>query len=268
MLKGIRLVSTDFDGTLFAEFENPPVPMRLQQLLKDLQDDGAKWVINTGRDMSSLMATLGRSNLMVKPDYLVLVERDIFLHRESSYVPHDPWNEQCRRAHEELFSRLQKDHKRLVDWINARFRAMIYEDPFSPVCVIAESNADMDIIHQFMDEYAEGIPHLAVVRNDVYARFGHSSFNKGTALAELTRMMGVSRDRVFAVGDHFNDLPMLNRQYAAMLAAPANAVPVTRAAIANQGGYQCSLPHGEGVAEALEHFLRVKTADAPNPESE
>jgi hypothetical protein len=26
----IQLISTDFDGTLFAEFENPPIPERLQ----------------------------------------------------------------------------------------------------------------------------------------------------------------------------------------------------------------------------------------------
>jgi len=49
----IKLISTDFDGTLFAEFENPPIPERLITLIGDLQARGAKWIINTGRDMSS-----------------------------------------------------------------------------------------------------------------------------------------------------------------------------------------------------------------------
>ena len=44
----IKLISTDFDGTLFAEFENPPIPEALQQLIGDLQAQGAKWAINTG----------------------------------------------------------------------------------------------------------------------------------------------------------------------------------------------------------------------------
>ena len=29
----IKIISTDFDGTLFAEFENPQVPGELQRLL-------------------------------------------------------------------------------------------------------------------------------------------------------------------------------------------------------------------------------------------
>ena len=57
----IKLLSTDFDGTLFAEFENPPIPMELQELIGRLQAGGAKWAINTGRDMSSLMEALGAS---------------------------------------------------------------------------------------------------------------------------------------------------------------------------------------------------------------
>ena len=81
----IKLISTDFDGTLFAEFESPPIPDRLQALIHQLQGQGAKWVIKTGRDMSSLMETLGRSRLSVEPDFLVLVEREIFLHSDSHY---------------------------------------------------------------------------------------------------------------------------------------------------------------------------------------
>src|SRR5206468_3501352 len=56
----IRLISTDFDGTLHAECENPPVPLDLQQLIAKLQRHGAKWVINTGRDLSSVMEGIAR----------------------------------------------------------------------------------------------------------------------------------------------------------------------------------------------------------------
>src|ERR1700722_20129908 len=74
----IKLISTDFDGTLFAEFENPPVPLALQRIIGQLQDHGARWVINTGRDLSSLMESLGRAHLAIKPDFLVVVEREVY----------------------------------------------------------------------------------------------------------------------------------------------------------------------------------------------
>jgi HAD superfamily hydrolase (TIGR01484 family) len=251
----IQLLSTDFDGTLFAEFESPPIPVELQELIGRLQAGGAKWAINTGRDMSSLMEALGRSGIAIEPDYLVLVEREIHCHHDSQYVGIEHWNSACARAQAEVFSRVHADLPGIVAWINARFHARIYEDAFSPFCLIAANTADMDRIHQYLEEYCKAVPHLTVVRNDVYARFSHIAYNKGTALAELTRLLGLRRAQVFAAGDHFNDLPMLSTQYARFLAAPANAVPEVQAAVRRQGGYVSPRAHGQGVADAIKYYL-------------
>src|ERR1039457_5283394 len=112
----IKLISTDFDGTLFAEFESPPIPESLQQLIGGLQSRGAKWVINTGRDMSSLMEALARSRISIEPDYLVLVEREIYVHADSQYIGLEEWNVACARAQAELFARIRTDVPRIVAW--------------------------------------------------------------------------------------------------------------------------------------------------------
>jgi hypothetical protein len=251
----LRLISTDFDGTLFAEFESPPIPEVLQALLGRLQAGGAKWVINTGRDMSSLMEALGRAQISVEPDFLVLVEREIYAHHDSQYVGLEEWNRSCVRSHAEVFARIAPDIPRLVDWINTRFHARIYEDAYSPLCLITSTNGDMDAILGYLSDYCRRVPGLAIVRNDVYARFCHADFNKGTALAELTRRLGLTSRQVFAAGDHLNDLPMLSTNYAACLGAPANAVEPVKQAVAGQGGHVSPHSHGTGVADALEHFL-------------
>ncbi len=250
------IVSTDFDGTLFAEFENPPIPEKLQTLLSDLQGKGVKWVINTGRDMSSLMEALGRSGITVKPDYLVLVEREIHLHHESQYLPLEQWNSACTSAHQALFDTIRSDLPTIIEWINSRFQAMVYEDAYSPFCLIAGNNGDADLIHKYLDNYSRSVPGLAVVRNDVYARFSHHDYNKGTALDELARRLGCRAHQVCAIGDHLNDLPMLSKAHAAFIAAPANAVEPVKAHVRSQDGYVSSLSHGEGVVDALMHFLR------------
>src|SRR5262245_53441752 len=113
----IQLISTDFDGTLFAEFENPPVPERLQELISTLQGEGAKWVINTGRDMSSLMETLGRGHLWVEPDYLVLVEREIHLLKDAQYVGLEEWNQGCALAQAGVFSQIRPRLPEAIEWI-------------------------------------------------------------------------------------------------------------------------------------------------------
>jgi hydroxymethylpyrimidine pyrophosphatase-like HAD family hydrolase len=251
----IRLLSTDFDGTLFAEFENPPIPVRLQELIADLQSRGAKWAINTGRDMSSLMEALARSGIEIEPDYLVLVEREIFVHHDSQYLPLEPWNSECHACHREVFTRVRPDLPRLIQWIEQRFHARIYEDPYSPLCIIAAHNRDMDEIHGFLDGYCSSLPELTVVRNDVYARFSHVGYSKGTALAELSRQLGIGPEQVFAAGDHLNDLPMLTRRYAHYLAAPANAVPEVRRQLELEGGRVSEQLHGYGIAEVLSAYL-------------
>jgi HAD superfamily hydrolase (TIGR01484 family) len=251
----IKLISTDFDGTLFAEFENPPIPEKLQQVIGDLQARGVKWAINTGRDMSSLMEALGRADISIEPDYLVLVEREIHEHRDSLYTSLHEWNDGCIRAHNELFALVMQDIPQIIEWINKRFHATIYADAYSPFCLIAGNNGAADVIHAFLNEYSKRIPHLMVVRNDVYARFSHADYNKGTALAELTRRLGFTCADVFAVGDHLNDLPMLQTTYARWLAAPGNAVPEVKAAVRRQAGFVSELPHGYGVAEALASCL-------------
>ena len=85
-------------------------------------------------------------------------------------------------------------------------------------------------------------------------------FNKGTALAEITRRLGLTAAEVFAAGDHLNDLPMLNRRYAQFLAAPANAVAPVQQALRRQGGYLSTGLCGEGVAEALRFYLAANAA--------
>jgi len=256
MKSSLGLISTDFDGTIFAEFENPPIPAELQELIREQQACGAKWVINTGRDMSSLMESLARAGVAIKPDFLVLVEREIYLHRDSSYLALEEWNAACSRAHAELFARVHNDLPRIVGWISSRFRATLYEDAYSPFCMIAGNNGDADAIHEYLIEYCRTVPHLTVVRNDVYARFSHQAFNKGTALAELSRRLGISPKDVFAIGDHLNDVPMLSLQYAHCLAAPSNAVETVKGAVRDQNGYVSNLPHGLGVADAIRFYLR------------
>ena len=252
----IQLLSTDFDGTLFAEFENPPVPLKLQKLIGELQAQGVIWVINTGRDLSSLMEAMGRAHLSVKPDFLVLVEREIYCHENSQYVELADWNRDCTHAHSELFLRVREDVPHLMSWVNERFRATVYEDPYSPFCLIAERNEDADVIHEYLNLYCEKIPNLTVVRNDVYARFSHARYNKGTALSELARRLNISTEHVLAAGDHLNDIPMLSRKHARHLVAPLNAIEVVKELVSGQQGYVSHLPHGHGIADGIEFYLK------------
>ncbi len=252
----IKLISTDFDGTLHADHEDPPVPHDLQELIASLQVRGAKWVINTGRDLGSLLETLGRARLRIKPDYVVVVEREIYCHQEARFADLPEWNMKCRTVHAELFARVTHDVPRLTEWVNRRNRATVYSDAYSPFCIIAESNDEMDAIQQMMEAYCAEVPGLTVVRNDVYSRFSHVDFNKGTALAELGRLIGVTPEETFAAGDHYNDIPMLSGIPAKCIVCPDNAIPPIKELVRQQRGYISHQPWGHGVARGLEFYLQ------------
>lgn len=251
----LKLISTDFDGTLLSGYDHPVIPERFTSLIARLQSRGIKWAINTGRDMSSLMETLARSNVPVQPDFLVLVEREIYKHDGVRYAPVEQWNTACTRDHERLFERIRPEMPGLMSWVNDRFRATVYEDVWSPFCLIAGNNDDADLIHARLDELTRRHPELAVVRNDVYARFSHVDYNKGTALAELSRMLGLKADEVLTAGDHLNDLPMMRTEFARCLVAPANAIPQVKEVVRRQGGFVSEQVAGVGVAEGIEHFM-------------
>jgi len=258
----IKLISTDFDGTLFAEFENPPIPERLVSLIGELQSRGAKWIINTGRDMSSLMEALARAQIRIQPDFLVLVEREIYRHDGVRYASVAEWNAACTSDHTTLFERVRPEVASLTEWVNSRFRATVYEDPYSPFCVIAGNNGEADLIHTRMNEFCSKFSQLAVVRNDVYARFSHVAYNKGTALAEISRRLTVKPAEILAAGDHLNDLPMLKSEFARYLVAPHNAIAEVKAVVTCQQGFVSQFCCGNGTAEGLEYHLNSKNNPA------
>lgn len=253
----VRLVSTDFDGTIHEEFVRPGIPAALQRKISDLQKSGVTWVINTGRGMTSLMQSLEHADIEVRPDFVVLVEREIFRRDASGgYVPVEPWNTACQQDHDGLFDSLSSHMARLRTELVRDFAAEIYEDPHSPICVIAQNDLQMDTIETAIRLNLQPFPSSQVVRNSVYLRLSHHRYSKGTALAEIQRILGVTSEHTVVAGDHLNDLPMLDRSYARYLISPQNSVPTVRTRIQEQGGYLARENAGLGVLEGL-HALGV-----------
>lgn len=250
----IRLVSTDFDGTIHEDFAHSPVPDALQDRLLAMQAVGVTWVINTGRDLASLMESMGRAHLRVRPDFVVTVEREIHRHVGGHYEPVEPWNGNCVREHNALYLTHSETLARLSAMMETRYDATFYSDMWSPICVIARTNAQMDAIQTELEQFCLEVPELMPVRNDVYVRLSHRDYSKGTALQQIQRLLGLGPENCFAAGDHLNDLSMLRREVAHWLATPANGLPQVKNQVKGEGGFLASRTCGEGVLEALDRF--------------
>lgn len=254
----IRLISTDFDGTIHDPSVPLPIPGEFIGRVRAAKRDGAKWIVNTGREMEDVLGKLRALGVEPLPDYIVEVERHIHESDRGLWRAHEEWNDACQADHDDLFAGAGGPMGRIREWVTGRFAAHVYEDPWSPLCIIAERGADADRIHARIEEECRGIAELTVVRNEVYFRFGHVKYSKGTALGEIARREGVAREEVFAVGDHYNDLPMLDGTHAGVVAAPSNAINEVKTAVRAAGGYVASRPCGFGVVEALDFFAGSK----------
>ena len=232
------------------------MPRALQTQLAQLQAAGAQWVINTGRTLDDLHLGLGRAQLSVQPDYVVVVEREVFHCVNGGYEPFTEWNAACARTQAALFARIAARLPELFDWIHLHYDANVFEDEWSPFCLIARDNQDADGIQEHVDLFFADEPHLTFVRNDIYGRLSHSDFTKGTALSELARQLSIPREGIFVAGDHWNDLSMLQPDRAEWIVAPANAVDAVRAHMESINGFIAHSPCGEGVLEGLEWALQ------------
>jgi HAD superfamily hydrolase (TIGR01484 family) len=252
----VRLLSTDFDGTLVAHGSDPVLDAGCMELIRDLQSDGAVWAVNTGRSLDLLESGLTDFDFPFHPDYILTSERDIFrpASNGSRWEPFGDWNERCARDHADLFTSASSVLAEVLDFVNQKTRARVIYLDEGPEGLIAQSETEMDEITAFIDEARARQPKFNYQRNTVYLRFCHTDYHKGAALNELSRLLDIPREYVFAAGDHHNDISMLDGRYARYPACPANAIPPVKHTVRDAGGYVAEAEYGAGIREALLYF--------------
>src|SRR3989449_362638 len=257
MYSQIQLLSVDFDGTLVSRNGEPVLDARCMELIRELQEAGAIWAINTGRSVDLLESGLTDFSFPMRPDFILTSERDVFRRGENGakWEAFGDWNERCAREHAELFNSAQSVLAEVVDFVNQKTKARLIYHSEGLEGLIAADDEEMKRITKFIEKARAKQPKFHYQRNTVYLRFCHADYHKGAALAELARLIDIPRQNIFAAGDHHNDISMLDGKVAAMPACPANAIEEVKT---GGGGWRGSIdqrPHGAGVREALQFFL-------------
>jgi HAD superfamily hydrolase (TIGR01484 family) len=251
----IQLISTDFDGTLVSHASDPVFDRACMDLIGELQKEGTLWAINTGRSVAMLEEGLEDFAFPFQPDFILTSERDVFRPTHRGWEPYGDWNARCAQAHAELFDSASSVLAEVIDFVGRKTKARVIYEAEGPAGVIAMSEEEMDHLAEFIDRAKEKEPKFHYQRNTIYLRFCHADYHKGAALAELSRLTGISRSGIFACGDHHNDLSMLGGHYAALSACPANAIAEVKETVRRAGGWVAEQEYGAGVHEALRHFL-------------
>jgi hydroxymethylpyrimidine pyrophosphatase-like HAD family hydrolase len=251
----IKLLSTDFDGTLVDHFATPPVERILWDTLQDLRSRGVLWAVNTGRTLNHIEEGLAEFGFPIEPDFVLTSEREVY-HRGpgGKWQDFGDWNARCNHAHDRLFAQSEALLTDIRGFLESHGRAHPIYEGARMVGLAAEDDAAMDRICAFLEQERRRVPGFHFMRNTIYVRFCHEDYSKGTALGELARLTEIEREEIFAAGDHYNDLPMLDGRHARWVMCPSNAVEAVKETIRAAGGYVAKKACSGGVVEALEHF--------------
>ena len=261
----VLLISTDFDGTLVEHGNPAPFSPLLVEILTTLRARGVRWAINTGRSIPWLDDGIRAFELPVHPDYAITMERDVFRPAANGHGWEDfgDWNAIGARRHRELFDAAAPVLGELAAFVtretHAELRYGRHVVNASPegedlAGIVAQDDAEMDRIVEKLDAIRAQVPKFSYQRNSIYLSICHADYDKGTALAELGRLIGVGPEGTFAIGDHQNDLPMLTGVHAHHVACPANAIEDVKRVVRQAGGYVAQDGYSAGVIEALRFY--------------
>lgn len=228
----------------------------LMEMLRDLRERGAAWVINTGRSLYQTLEGLTLHGIRQIPDFIIAREGELY-HRSqyNRWIDVGEWNAQRARDHKKLYKSKEKFFRELQNWLRERTAAKWISEPQEPAGIVSSTEAEMEGICEWLDAQLPEHRELSYQRNSIYLRFTHEAYSKGTALAELSAILQIMPEHMFVAGDNHNDLSMLTTDVAHHLACPVNAIPLVQAAVAQHDGFISEHPSTLGCVESLDYYF-------------
>ena len=147
----LQLICTDFDGTLHSDFTELPVPYACKPSWPSYKP-GATWGINTGRTLDDLRLGIDHAKLTVHPDYVVVVEREIFRCVDCQLRTIDRLERRCTRTQSALFASIA-DRYRIVRLGKPALQCQCVKMN-GPLLPDRPQQPDADAIQEYVDAFA------------------------------------------------------------------------------------------------------------------
>lgn len=232
-----RLICTGLNGTLVDSTDGETVSATFfERLRRERQEGPLLWAIITGMSWPEMESLMLRKNFPVWPNWIVTLEREIWLIRGKSGIGWYEWNRKCELLHQQLFATITPVWAKIETWVREKTRAIISEEEGGAAVISGYDSDEADRINAFMEPLIKAWPQLVVRRSGNDLRFCHSHYDKGTCLRGIAQGLGMNPFDILAAGDHHSDLSMLQRRHAQFLVCPANATDEVKAQVKREHG--------------------------------
>lgn len=227
-----QLIVSDFDGTLVCE--NGVITQKNKNAIRDYVENGGKFAISTGRMPSGIihqveelglkgLVSCCQGSIIVDVETKTPVMQGTMVHEEAIAVcekletlgihihVYDLWD---------FYSNMDDEFLRLYEKMVREKATVVVDKPLSqflkqtkmPVYKILAMVAPEENQAVFQALIDLGLPNSTVTKSAEYlVEVVHASYSKGTALQFMANHYNVPLEKTIAVGDQWNDLPMIEK---------------------------------------------------------
>lgn len=259
-MKPLNLVSLDFDGTVMV-YPDPTGVFHpnVIEALNALKPLGIRWCTNSGRSYDDQLLVLARciaAGLTHLPDALICSESFVYVRDGAEFRPLESWNQRAEQLLAECRDRTQKVLEPHLPRLNKKFPELaVVDDPLFTALLIPELDGYPTALYREIRQILVEVPGTYISRNGGWVVILHEAVGKGPALSAFARFKGIEPDQILAIGDHYNDLTMLDGTHARRVGCPGDAIAEIQETVRRANGYVAQAGGPEGTLEVLRHYL-------------
>lgn len=248
------LLASDFDNTLVWTEDAlrqgtgmPEVPERNLTAIHYLMDQGGRFAISTGRALPAFRHFVNQ--VPMNAPGVVCNGAGLYDFREDRYIFTAVLDDSVRDRGMKILERFpqvgcevyhESDNVHAVQpnhW--TRMHQNLTHAPYAVVpdlwsveepCAKLLFEEEMPVliqIKEFLEEQGWAGDYELIFSSDHLLELTAKGAHKGGMVLRLAKLLGISRQHIYCIGDHANDIPML--EIAAMAFAPANCIDAVRA---------------------------------------
>lgn len=228
-------------------------------LLNEMEARGVAWCTNSGRDaedQQQVLSIAAERGLRHWPRALLCTESMIYPRRDGAYEDLQPWNGRVEAEMRVFHRQVQGLLETRLDELVLRYASMpVYIGETYTAFNVPGDESRALALYGELRELLGSLEGLLITRNGSWVAVLIEQVGKGNILREYARHAGYGLHEILAVGDQFNDLPMLDGSSAHRVGCPGNSIPEVVQAVRNANGYVAKAPGPEGTLEVIRREL-------------
>lgn len=250
--RDIQLICLDLDGTA-ADHAGPHTWLadHVVDVLNEVGQRGVRWCVNSGRSFQNQIGMIQACRPLVNmPVALLSGERFIHWTGERS-LSHEPFNTLMRTRLEKMYPQVTAALGPHLERLRATYQFNYEQDTDLIIGWNLNTRPHTETFITELRTLLAGVPDAQILQNATWVIVTHREAGKGVVLAEAARHLGIAREQILAIGDHLNDLDMLDGRAAAHVGCPADSDPEVKAIVRRAGGMIASAEHTRGTVEII-----------------